>query len=192
VDFELSPGLSLSCRAILRETGTPPSRLFVQLTNSQGLVLYSQYPNVDGEGRFTIPGLREGEYLMHAFPLNAAPLYRIPCSVTVGIEEPLQLVFPVGGALIVDVTDESGQPVKKSKVDLLDSSGMVLSFPLNLDNLLEFNKIFFTDEKGHLERKNIPEGAYTLQISASGYQTHTSEIAIRDAAPTPCKIQVKP
>jgi len=192
VDFELSPGLSLSCRAILRETGTPPSRLFVQLTNSQGLALYSQYPNVDGDGRFTIPGLREGEYVMHAFPLNAAPLYRIPCSVTVGMEEPLQLVFPVGGALIVDVADEAGNPVKKAMVNLLDSSGRALSFPPSLDSLMEFNKIFFTDEKGHLERRNIPEGTYTLNITATGFQPHSSELSISEDSPTPCKIQMKP
>jgi len=192
VDFELKPGLSLTCRAILRETGTPPSRLFIQLLNAQGLTLYSQYPNVDGDGRFTITGLREGEYLMHAFPLNAAPLYRIPCFVMAGAGEPLQLVFPPGGTLVVDVKDETGNPVKKAKVDILDSSGRILSYPLSLDSLLEFNKIFFTDEKGHLERRFIPEGDYTLQISAAGYQPHTSGISIHEGAPVACQIQIKP
>ncbi len=192
IDFALHPGLSIKGRAILRESGSPVGRLFIHLLDSQGVALKNDFVTVDSDGRFTISGLREGSYTINAYPQGAAPLYGVNVSVNADSENVLALEFSPGGTLIVDVHGQDDKPVKKAKVDLIDASGQIISYPANLDSLLEYNAKFFTDDSGHLERPNIPVGTYTLRVSATGYQKHSEEITINDNQSTTLKILLAP
>lgn len=180
LDFPLSPGLYLKGRAILKETFQPPSQLHILLKNQDGMAIYNQPVPLDGEGNFTIKGLREGSYNLSAYPDGGAPITNLPCSVKSDDDQLLTLEFDKGGILRLDVFDPEKKPVSKAKVELLDPSGRLLDIPLNLDAMMNYNNLTFTDTNGHFERKYIPAGPYSLKISASNSESVSSEIFIAD------------
>jgi protocatechuate 3,4-dioxygenase beta subunit len=180
LDFPLSPGLYLKGRAIMKETSQPPSRLHLLLLNQDGMAIYNLPATLDGDGSFTIKGLREGSYNLSAYPEGGAPVINLPCSVKPEDDQLLTLEFDKGGILVLDVFDPDKKPIAKVKVELIDSNGRLLDIPLNLDSLLDYNNLTFTDTNGHYERKHIPAGPYTLKVSASKFETVSSGILIPD------------
>jgi len=192
VDFSLKPGLALNGRAILRETGSPPSRLFIHLVNQDNIAVSNEFASVSTDGSFSIGGLRAGSYVMDAYPQGAAPIYRKICLVSADAASPVELEFPKGGTLSLEVKDKQGGPVSQARVSLATPDGFEISYPPNLDSLLSYNKAFFTDENGTLERSHIPSGNYILTVNATGYEKGSLPVDIVDGQTHPQTLTLDP
>ncbi|MBN1899904.1 carboxypeptidase regulatory-like domain-containing protein, partial [Candidatus Sumerlaeota bacterium] len=181
LDFLLSPGLYLKGRAILKETQMPPARMHILLNNTDTMVVFNQPVTLDGEGKFIIRGLREGSHFISAYPDGAAPLINLPCAVKSDDDQELTLEFDKGGTLVLEVSDPEKKPVSKAKVELFNAAGQLLDIPFNIDSLINYNNLTFTDSNGRYERKYIPAGSYTMKISASSNKPVTQDIVIPEA-----------
>jgi large repetitive protein len=180
INFALDPGLSIKGTAIVKKTNTPVTRLFIHLIDSRNMTIMNEFVTIDSSGEYTIPGLQAGDYTINAYPTGAAPIYRISFTVSSGKENILNLDFSPGGDISVDVKDTSGNPIKRAEVTLQDINGKPYSLAANLDNIMQFNEMIFTDDNGHLERKNIPPGPCTIKINAKDHETYTSGITINE------------
>ncbi|HRR31440.1 MAG TPA: hypothetical protein P5557_09065, partial [Candidatus Sumerlaeia bacterium] len=136
------------------------------------------------DGQFTITGLKEGDYTLNAYPQNAAPLYNTRCAIKAGTSNNVLLEFSQGGTLIANVVGDDDKPVAKAKVDIIDSTGKTLELPATFDNMMAYNSLAFTDEKGRLERKNIPAGSYAVRVQAFNYKDETVDARIEEGEQT--------
>lgn len=192
VNFRLTPGLSVKGTARLLETGSPPQYFFLQMRNSENAMIHSSEITPDNEGMFSITGLREDDYMIDAFPENAAPLYNVPCSVSSGSENTIQLLFEKGGELVVTVQNPSEEPVSEARVDILFSDGKPLQLPMNFQSMIDFKTLIYTDAQGNLTRKHLPSGSYILKISAEDYIPSQMEISIMNDSVTQKNIILQP
>ena len=192
VDFQLKPGLSITGHAVLKENGSPASRLFIHLLNASGVTIQNNFVTVGDDGKFTIAGLSEGDYVVNAYAQGVAPLYGVRCNVQAGGENSVNLVFSTGGTMLLKALGENEKPVPNAKVDILDGTGHSLSIPANLDSLVAYNSMVFTDENGRLERKNIPAGSYKVMIEAKGYETSASDLLIKEGEQAVINIKLAP
>lgn len=190
VDFQLKPGLTLNGKAVIKEGGAPVSRLFINMRDSGNIIIHNNFATIASDGQFTISGLKEGEFSMNAYPQNAAPLYDVRLTIRAGVQNNILLEFSSGGTLIMNVTGDEDKPLAKAKVDILDSSGKILDLPLSIDNMMAYNSLAFTDEKGRLERKNIPAGSYTVRVQAFNYKEGTVEAQIVNGEQTTREIKL--
>ncbi|HRU53689.1 MAG TPA: carboxypeptidase regulatory-like domain-containing protein, partial [Candidatus Sumerlaeia bacterium] len=184
VDFLLKPGLALSGKGVMKMGGAPIARLFINMRDAGGAMIYNSFVPMASDGQFTITGLKEGDYTLNAYPQNAAPLYNTRCAIKAGTSNNVLLEFSQGGTLIANVVGDDDKPVAKAKVDIIDSTGKTLELPATFDNMMAYNSLAFTDEKGRLERKNIPAGSYAVRVQAFNYKDETVDARIEEGEQT--------
>ena len=184
VNFSLEPGYTLTGKALEKKSGNPAQNPFFEIRDSKGTLVLAEEVNADSLGNYLVTGLGAGNYTLHAFANNVAPLYNIPLVIQEIEENKLDLWFLEGGTLSVKVINEEQEGVEHAKVDVYSSGGMLLHYPLSLSTFIDFEKILFTDGDGRLTRAHIPAGSHTVRIEASGYLMSSKPIQITEGKTT--------
>jgi protocatechuate 3,4-dioxygenase beta subunit len=162
--LRLEPGSEVSGR-VVDDTGAPVERCLVAAT-PQGQPVWNPFAAAvtarvekDGDGRFVLSGLREGEWSLVARGLghgdSAEQVVRVPA------EAPVTLVLPRGSRLSGLVVDASGEPASKASIRIETGGTRAFSF--------DGNDVDATsDAKGRFEVRNAPSGGLSVVASRPG------------------------
>jgi hypothetical protein len=183
---ELVAPTRLSVSGVITENDNlPVARAVVSLADMGGRKIGSAYS--DHEGHYRLDTTTGGTYLLIA----SAPGHE-PVAALVGIgDQPVShnLTLAAAGGLLGTVTlvgtaiapgsspFPSGEPVSGATVTVSDVRGEVLGAG-------------GTGEDGSFSFPNLPEGTYTLVVTAVGYQPVAASVAVGRGEPTRHEVEI--
>lgn len=171
INLELPRGLPIS-GVVQDMDGKPIANASVVATAISSKVPQTGQAQSDGDGRFSIPALREGPYQLVATANMFAPRTEKP--ILAG-EDQVHLKLEQQGMAKVRVLDKQGRPVKAFTLSLKRSFP---NNPLGIGNVPEFRdtRIMPSDYQGDFALiQGIPNGDFVFQIAASKFARTLSE-----------------
>ncbi len=175
------PGLKSDIVAWATESGNgqPVSGISMVLASGQGSELASGLTGSDGSWRAEGLGPAQGLLLEAASPSPSgdwSEIVRVPCSLRAGMETRVRLFTLSGGCIVsatplvqeissgddasifIHVSDLSGSPVKRAKINLNDAGGRML-------------RTLYTNDSGNADIRHISPGLYGMVIAEQGHVT---------------------
>ena len=142
-------GASFSIRD--RKTGTPVVQNEVWMARS------------DENGRFSLPGMRAGEYVLGVHAEGHASSQRI-VRVSVGRDVSVEFRLPVAGKIQIAARDAAGGPVAGATLALIDAEGNPVESSMGIEDLLDPSR-WKTGADGRIERGGIAPGHYRGELT---------------------------
>jgi protocatechuate 3,4-dioxygenase beta subunit len=179
IHFALTRAGSISGR-VVDEEGHPIewADVWAEATDGSG----SCYGTTDGEGYYTITGLKSGDYVVRAIAQGKVPLYfdnaadyweATVVTVTAPVDTGnINFQLTAGGSIAGRVVDEEGSPVEGAVLWAIDG------------NWNYFGEVS-TDSDGQYTIAGLPDGDFRVYVQAEGYafQYYSTAYNYDDASP---------
>jgi len=167
VDFALETPGSLAALVTKPDGKEPVPAAFLHLRDQNGNEV-SGFGNVtNAEGRVRIGGLKPGAYRVTVLTLEWAPLIRDGVKIASASETSEEFRLGRGGEIRLTVVDgSSGRGVAGARAELLDEKGEAVLKDARLLAIFTAPGRDRTDEKGALDVRHVPPGAYRLRVIA--------------------------
>jgi protocatechuate 3,4-dioxygenase beta subunit len=150
------------------DTGKPVEAAGVSVKNAKGeLVLLFSMVVTGSDGRYSVPGLEPGAYVLTFDAKGHAPAER---STTVGAQgggATVDAVLQSGGTLAALVEDDRGRPVEGARVEVYDPSGARVTRTLTIVNFMD-GDVSRTNAGGAATIRDLVPGTYTIKASKDG------------------------
>ncbi|MEK7866557.1 MAG: carboxypeptidase regulatory-like domain-containing protein [Planctomycetota bacterium] len=117
----------------------------------------------DENGRFSLPGVRAGEYVFGVHSKGHASAQRV-VRVAAGRDATIEVVLPAAGTIRVRVSDAAGGPVVGATLALIDAEGNPVESSVGIEDLLDPSS-WKTGEDGRIERGGIAPGHYRGELT---------------------------
>ncbi len=134
-----------------RKTGTPIAQTELWMTQS------------GGDGRFSLPGIRAGEYVLGVHAEGYASAQRI-LRVAAGRDASVEVVLPAAGSVRILARDAAGGPVAGATLALIDSEGNPVESSMGMEDLFDPTR-WKTGADGRIERGGIAPGRYKGELT---------------------------
>ncbi len=129
----------------------------------------------DEQGRFTLPGIRAGEYILGAHAEGHASTQQM-VRVTPGRDATVELTLPPAGTVRVVARDAGGAPVANATLGLYDAAGNAVESSAGFEDFIDPAR-WKTGTDGRLERPGIAPGHYRGEVT-EGTRSATFEIDV--------------
>ncbi len=118
----------------------------------------------DAQGRFRLPAVRAGEYVLAAHAEGKASAQQV-LRVTPGQASQVEITLPAAGILRLRVRDASGAPVAEARLALYDAQGDLVESAVASEDFLTASR-WRTGADGRFERGGLPTGHYRGEVAA--------------------------
>lgn len=177
-DFLLTAGASISgvvlddqrrpvagARFSLRDLKTRTPLALTELWTTQS----------DEQGKFTLPGIRAGEYILAAHAEGHASTQRV-VRVTPSHDATVELDLPPAGTVRVIARDAAGGPIVNATLALFDAAGNAVESSAGFEDFIDTSR-WKTGADGRLERTGIAPGHYRGEVT-EGARSATFELDV--------------
>lgn len=166
VDFFLSRGARIE--GVARDgRGHPVAGATFSLRDRKTGILVVQtelwMTQSDEDGRFTLPWVRAGEYVLGVHAQGHASAQRV-VRVTPGRDTVMDVVLPDAGTIRVVVRDAAGAPVEGATLMLIDAEGNAVEASMGPKDLFDPSR-WRTGADGRIERGGIAPGHYWGEVT---------------------------
>ena len=164
-NIRLQPGGGVSGR-VTDEKGVPLEGIGMSVKNGRGQeVFLFNLSSTGSDGRYELQGIEYGPYVVRFEGKGFAPVDRPVTVASAGAV--VDAVMKRGGAVIVRVEDERGQPIQGARVALFDASGAPVKKTLSIVNLFDAD-VSRTNDQGTTRIPDLAPGGYRISASKDG------------------------
>ncbi|GEM_PF-1342045 len=117
----------------------------------------------DEQGRFRLPGIRAGEYILGVHAVGYASMQTV-VRVTSGPDPSVDVTLPAAGTIRVVARDAAVAAVANATLALYDASGNLVESAVGYDDLFDPSRLK-TDIDGYVERGGIAPGHYRGEVT---------------------------
>jgi protocatechuate 3,4-dioxygenase beta subunit len=165
--LRLQPGATISGR-VTDDAGKPVESAGVSVKNAKGepVLLFSMVAT-GSDGRYAVPGLEPGTYVLTFDAKGHAPAERAAAVSAAGVGTTVDAVLESGGTLSALVEDDRGRPVEGARVEVYDPTGARVTRTLTIVNFME-GDVSRTNASGTATIRDLVPGTYTIKASKDG------------------------
>ena len=165
-NVRLQPGGGIAGR-VTDDQGTPLEGIGMSVKNAKGEdVFLFNLSSTGSNGRYELQGIEFGSYVVRFEGKGFAPVDK-PVTVS-SAGAVVDAVMKRGGAVVVRVEDDRGQPIQGARVALFDASGAPVKKTLSIVNLFDAD-VSRTSAEGKTRIPDLAPGSYRASASKEGF-----------------------